>query len=539
MKFPLMAVVLSFLIVGLQPATAQERPNILLIMVDDLDDSIEGFSSQPVAITPNINRLREKGVFFTNAHANSPVCAPSRNSLFSGLYPHTTGAYNFVRWNDNDTLAQSTELVQHFRSQGYVTIGTGKVHHGGGGRTGSWSTIDGERQFQAHHDPGPWPWDGDPDTDRTIHPDMAYLFDHTDGLNTQARLTGSSSRFLSFGALSNVPRYPASEETGVPGYTGWRRRGGSPFRYVSDTDRDLMPDEQKAQYVVEALARDYDRPFFIAVGFNRPHEPLYVPDEYLDRYPLEGIQLPPMLANDWDDLDMIPETSRGYAFDRFEMYWRAGGEALLRQFIQAYLASVSIVDDQVGAILDALEQSPYADNTIVMFVSDHGYHLGEKGAVYKATLWDEATRVPFIIVAPGVAQQGGVSNHPVTLVDIYPTLIELAGLNHAESPAQSLDGHSVRPFLVDPDDGEWGGPAYALSTIYGSDNQSSQDWTDHNFSLRGERWRYTRYSNGGEELYDMQADPHAWRNLAGTDEYSDVLAQFRAQLLSILERDDG
>lgn len=508
------------------------QPNIVLIMVDDLSDAVYGLGASPAAVTPNLERLSNRGVLFTNAHANSPVCAPSRNSMLSGLYPHTTGAYNFRSWSESDMLSGATSLFRHFKDHGYITIGTGKIHHRRGGHNDDWAVIDGDRQYVSNHDAGPWPWDGDPDESRTIHPDQAFLLDHVDDLKSRGRMRGGSSRFLSFGTLSNVPVYPANEEKGFPGYEGWRNIDGSAFRWENDEDRDRLPDERKTDYAVEALKQDFDGPFFLTVGFNRPHEPLYVPDEYLARFPIEDVKLPPLLDSDWDDIQGIPDSSRGYAFDRYTMYMRAGGTELLRSFVQHYLASVSLIDDQVGRILDAVEATGKADNTIIVFVSDHGYHLGEKGAVYKATMWQEATRVPLIVSAPGVSQPGGVSHQPVSLIDIYPTLADLAGLPvdpHLSLNDSGLDGFSLRPLLMDPEGG-WNGPDQVVSTIYGDQNQSSESPKDHNFTLIGERWKYILYTNDFEELYDLETDPEQWVNLADDPEQQDRILTMRREL---------
>ena len=312
LAFPFLALALPASAAAQTEMAQGERPNVLFIITDDLSDAIEPLDSVPTSATPAMTRLSRMGVTFTNAHANSPVCAPSRNSMFSGYHPRTTGAYNFRQWRESTFLSGTISMFRHFREAGYTTMGTGKIHHHTGAHRDDWSMIDGERQYESNFDAGPWPWNGDPDNGRTIHPSMAFLLDHVDGLSSERRMRGSSSRSLSFGRLSDVPSY--APENGLPGYTGWRYQNGNPFRYVSADDRDLMPDEKKTQFALRALQRDYDAPFMLAVGFNRPHEPLYVPDEYFDRFPLDSIELPPILASDWDDLGMIPDTSRGYAF---------------------------------------------------------------------------------------------------------------------------------------------------------------------------------------------------------------------------------
>ena len=253
-----------------------------------------------------------------------------------------------------------------------------------------------------------------------------------------------------------------------------------------------MPDRRVADWAAQKLAEEHDRPFFLAAGFWRPHVPMYAPEPWFDLHPREEVLLPEVLAGDRDDLpDYAKALTIGLPAPRHE--WLVENDQW-RHAVQAYLASTSFVDACVGRVLDALAASPYADDTIVVLLSDHGFHLGEKQRWAKRSLWETSTRVPLVIAAPGRAP--GVSSRPVGLVDVYPTLLELAGL----APGEALDGHSLAPLLDDPA-AAW--PHVAITT-FGPGNHS----------VRTSRWRYTRYADGSEELYDHDVDPQEWRNLA-------------------------
>ena len=258
-----------------------------------------------------------------------------------------------------------------------------------------------------------------------------------------------------------------------------------------------------------------------------------MPQLYFDRFPLADIELPPYRADDLDDAPEIVRDLFEYGFERFEMVRAAGGVELWKRWIQAYLACVSFVDDQVGVLLDALEESEVADNTIVVFTGDNGYHMGEKDTLFKGTLWEESTRVPLIVSAPGVGPVGATCERAVSLVHLYPTLADLCGLPlspNAHSGGLPLDGTSLASLLRDPQSA-WDGPAVAVSTYatkasaiarYGAEIGESQ------FSVRGDRWRYTRYGDGSVELFDHEQDPNEWENRAGDEETAVEQAAMKA-----------
>ncbi|MDO8539951.1 MAG: sulfatase [Opitutaceae bacterium] len=267
-------------------------------------------------------------------------------------------------------------------------------------------------------------------------------------------------------------------------------------------DEDIM-DWQTVNYCIDRLSRKAEQPFFVACGLHKPHLPFTVPRKYYDLFPLETIQLPPYKK---DDLADIPPAGVKMAKPTGDhaQFVRDGN---WKNAIQSYLATVAYTDMNVGRLLDAFEKSPNRDNTIIVFWGDHGWSFGEKDHWRKFALWEEPTRAPFIVVAPGVTKGGGISTRPVDFMSIYPTLCELAGL----PVPKHVEGDSILPLLRNPK-AAWDRPAI---TTHGYQNHA----------VRTEQWRYIRYADGGEELYDETKDPYEWTNLAGKPEYAATKAQ--------------
>jgi len=516
----------------------KRRPNILFIICDDLNDAITGFGGHPQAKTPNLDRLAKRGVRFTNAQNNSPVCGPSRASFLTGLYPHTTGyfGYNFHKnhWRYNPTLARSVTFLDYFRENGYKVMGTGKIFHN---NQEEWSAWD---AFGAKPSWGPFPWDGTPDTayshgqlaemdNAVVHQDFTFLH---------------GAKGDMFGTLSNVPKIPQNPEKGIPGYKGWRLYH-KPFRYVNDDDRDLMPDELNARWASKRLGESHDRPFLMCVGMNRPHRPEFAPQKYFDMFPLGKVELAPVKEDDLADcakvLTQPPAQVSLYGHRRYQKYMKNGGEKLLKRWTQAYLANVAFVDDQIGKVLDAMEKSPYADNTYVLFTSDHGYHMGEKLYLFKNSVWEESCRVPFIVAGPGV-KKDAVCDHPISLVDLYPTFIDLCHINKATNRSlnqQPLDGFSIKPFLNDPKNRRWEGPDAALTAVMSRDRLGLGEPGDlerQHYSLRTKRYRYVYCNSGEEELYDHAEDPYEWNNLVFDAKFDELREQLNKKLMQMLKK---
>ncbi len=281
-----------------------------------------------------------------------------------------------------------------------------------------------------------------------------------------------------------------------------RSIGGIKFGIMEGGD-DGVPDTQIADYGIAELAKQHGKPFFLTLGFHKPHMPWNVPRKYYDLHPLDKIELPPVKEGDLNDLPAAGVKMAGAAGDHAKVL--ASGR--WKEAVQAYLAAISYLDGQVGRVLDALEKSPHKTTTIICLWGDHGWHLGEKEHWRKFALWEEATRAPFIWVVPGVTKPGGVCARTVDFMSIYPTLCDLAGI----AKPSYVEGHNIRPLLADPG-AAWTQPAI---TTFGQNNHA----------VRTERWRYIRYHDGGEELYDHDADPYEWTNLAAKPEHAPLKAE--------------
>jgi arylsulfatase A-like enzyme len=453
-------VVLPILGVPLTASAQDERPDILFIALDDLNDWVGYLGGHPQTKTPNIDRLAARGLAFTNAHSPSALCNPSRTALLTGLRPATTGIYgNVPDWRGAEIFKSIATLPRHFRDNGYRTYGAGKIFH---------AHTFGATGFTGYNDTTAW---------HAFYPSLDRQLPDEVGPPTRPANGNTAARTFDWSAVV--------------------------------TDDAAMGDGQVVTWIERQIRAETGSPRFIAAGIYRPHLPWYVPQKYFDLHPLDVIELPPHRA---DDLDDVPEIARPGEFGGVEAHEWITGANRWAEGVQAYLASVSFADAMVGRLLDALDASGRADNTIIVLWGDHGYHLGEKGRWHKSTLWEESTHVPLIIVAPGVTTPGSRTTRPVSLMDLYPTLAELAGL---ETPAH-VEGRSLVPLLEDPDR-VWDFPAL---TTYGYNNHA----------VRTERYRYIRYADGSEELYDHESDPNEWTNLAGEREYAALKAQLRRVL---------
>lgn len=438
---------------------AQERPDILFISVDDLNDWVGVLGGHPQALTPNMDALADRGILFTNAHSPAALCNPARTSVMLGLQPSTSGIYgNYPSWMEIEHLAVLPNLPRFLRENGYETYGAGKLFHG---HTFSPSG------YLGYNDPSAWD---------------AYYPSLTRQIPDEIRphVTPANGNPLS-------PNFDWSAVV---------------------ADDSAMGDGQVAAWAEERIGAADDGPRFVAAGIYRPHLPWYVPQGYLDMYPLEDIVLPEVPPDDLDDVPLIGQQFQaGTSMAPMELHQWVTDKAKWKEGVQAYLASITFADAMVGRLLDALERTERADSTIIVLWSDHGWHLGEKHRWRKQTLWEEATRVPLIIVAPGVTTPGTRSARTVSLVDIYPTLAELTSI----AAPDNLDGVSLKPLLEDPD------MAWDRAAL------STNEFGNH--AVRSERYRYIRYYNGNEELYDHEADPGEWANLATDPAYDEIKAE--------------
>lgn len=500
------------LIAGPSPQTA--KPNVLFVYADDLNT--EGVHDLAPSITPNLDRLRKESVSFSNALCAVPLCGPSRACILTGLRASTTGWYGFGQnpeigkgwkdWSERPVIKDAVKLPQHFAQNGYQVYGTGKIAH-------------------------------------AYHKD-AWLFDNVDGKNRYAfspvtqgpTPKGGKKPSFTPEPIRTVGRWfaPLSQ---VPEGGWWVFN--TPFRYVNEEDRDLMSDEKSANFAVDVLKESHDKPFFLAVGFCKPHEPLVAPQKYFDLMKKVDFKMPPYLPNDLADCAKILHGNT--LNERVFKAIQESGEGYYKEYVRAYLACVAFMDDQLGKVLDALQKSPYADNTIIVFCGDNGFHLGEKDMCEKTTPWAESTRIPLVIHVPGMKDGGDVCKHPVSLVDLYPTLIDYCRLPKNPNEKGSgipLDGFSLRPFLENPLQSKWDGPDVAVSAVMGRPTaEQKQDCMvpakkeDQHFTACADRYLYILCSDGEEELYDHEADPHEWTNLASNPEYNSIKANLKTSLL--------
>lgn len=459
-------------------AEGEAKPNVLFIAIDDLNDWVGCMGGNPQAITPNIDRLAASGVKFVNAHCDSPACGPSRAALLTGIRPNRSGAYtnNHKIIMRSPVLRAATLLPQLFRENGYHVAGTGKIHHERWleyiGVADAWDEYWPSKKDGIPYSPWPRHEDGSP------HPMRGGPRDEVD------------LRFKDF---------------------DW---------YPLTCDLSEMAEVKSAGWIRQQLQQPHDKPFFLACGFQKPHVPWYVPKQFFKLHPLDEIQLPEIKEGDLSD---IPPIAAAHAWCHNGLHKFIKDNGLWKEAIQGYLAASSYSDYCVGLVLDALEESPYRDNTIVVLWSDHGFHLGEKHKWQKFSLWNEATRCLLMWKVPGLTAPEGSTSVPANLSDMYPTLMELCGLSQ---PKQKLDGMSLVPFLKDP-----------------SKKSKRPALTAHFYkcySLRTETWRYSQYEDGSEELYDESRDPMEWTNLAQNPEVASVKESLKkwlpAESVPALER---
>ena len=429
-------------------------PNVLLIAIDDMNDWIGCLHGHPGSHTPNIDGLAKRGTLFANAHCQAPICNPSRTSIMYGLRPSSTGVYmNTPKPYSIPAMNAHTTLPRWFAKHGYHTMTTGKIYHGSGLPAGDFDQV-GPRPGQRFK------------TDKRIRTDLP---------------------------------------NGIAGLWDF-----GPQEYEDSK----FPDHIDTTWAIEQLEKDHAQPFFLAIGFYRPHVPWYAPHRIFKDFSIENIVLPPVKDDDRDDIPPVAfEVSHvssppPHAWFVEHNAWKSA--------IQSYLSCIHWTDEQVGRLLAALNHSKYATNTIVVLYSDHGFHLGEKQRWVKFSLWERSTHVPFILYIPG--QSGGKTvQKPTELLSVYPTLVELCGL----PPNDTVEGRSLTPLLENPD-ADW---PYPAMTTHGFKNHA----------LRSERYRYIRYYDGSEELYDMQMDPNEWENLAGERRlptHQNIIDQFISYLPS-------
>ena len=471
----LAAATAAFTLVTGNRARGERAPNLLVICVDDLNHWVGHLGAPQRAITPWIDSLAARGTSFSHAYCPAPYCNASRMAVFSGMLPMSTGIYkDEPYWQRTQRPPTFFELA---RQHHYFLYGAGKVFHG------RYDYPTAQTQGQSHAQwldlqNRPALWDGY----QPLAPEPLAQPFPSHGLATAQDGQPWSAQF-DWGVLT-----PEQERQ--------------------------HPDVVTAQAVAAFLRQPTREPFLCVAGFYKPHLPWYAPQRWLDRYPLDQLVMPTVDARDLND---VPPLARQWALNPADQQTLEARQ-FTRQAVQAYKASISFADEQIGTVLQTLWTSPLRDNTIVALWSDNGFHLGEKLHWRKFTLWEEATRVPMIISAPQRGAYRSVVPSPVSVIDLFPTLFAMAGL----PVPMGIDGQSLLPLMRS---GDPGAAAPALMS-----------WGEGNHSIRQHHWRYTRYSDQTEELYDLEADPLEHRNLAADPASAATLAQMRQTLQRLVRR---
>jgi len=450
---------------------AQEKKlNVLFVASDDLNTDLSSYG-HPLVKSPNLDRLARQGIQFDQAYCNYPVCNPSRASLMTGLYPDQTQ----VRSNGGNfrkTIPSVKTLPQMFRDNGYFAARVGKIYHYGVPTQIGQSGVD---------DPASW--------DQVVNP--------------RGRDKDEEAQIYSIDPVTH----------NLGGTLSWMAQDG--------TDEE-QTDGKGATAAIKLMEEHKDDPFFIAMGFYRPHTPYVAPRKYFQMYPLHMVRLPVEPLDDLVDLPYAAWVDRPY-----QLYL---SEEKKRQAIQAYWASITFMDAQLGRIMDALERLGLAENTVIVFWSDHGYHMGEHKLWQKTTLFENSARVPLMISSPKHRKTAGISTKSLAeLVDVYPTLADLCGL----TPPAHLAGKSLVPILNDPTQAV---RQTALTTFDTTDRVHRDKPRRPNaigYTIRTERWRYTEWgpdAKYGAELYDHWNDPKEYDNLALAPSEQGTVAEMKVLL---------
>lgn len=470
---------LVFILVAPATSLTLAQSNVLFISVDDMNDWVGFLAGHPQVKTPNMDRLAKRGVIFTNAHCAAPLCGPSRAAIYSGKQPFYTGVYN----NQQQIRKLHPEIVllpQYFHSHGYRTLGTGKLMH---------------RKFADLYD-------------ETYFTEQRWSPYRNKEPQTRRKKANGKPPQLAMRSLNGMPNDRQRLQPGPFSSFDWG---------AVDVQDNEMGDGKVTNWAAKKLGSNPadSQPCFLAVGFYRPHIPLYAPRKYFDLYPVSKTIVPEVPTDDLGDVGSTA-IELAHSIQTAGLHSSVLKHKQWKDAVAAYLACISFVDAQIGKLLDALDDGPHTENTVVVLWSDHGWHLGEKEHWGKTTAWERATRVPLVIVPPkSQADQyttGSRCEEPVGLIDLYPTLIEMCDLQ----PNPELDGVSLVSQLAHP----------SIRT----DRVVITTVDKGIYSARDRRWRLIRYADGSEELYDHENDPHEWKNLTADEAYADVKARLARSL---------
>ncbi|NQU52774.1 MAG: sulfatase [Bacteroidetes bacterium] len=448
---------------GVNSKEKSNHPNVIMISVDDMNDWVSCLNDYQIVKTPNLDRLAEMGTLFTNAYCAAPLCNPSRTAIFTGMSPARTGIVNNARDKTSAWKLRWPELNTMplwFKKNGYTVVGGGKTYH--------------ETVPELFNPPHQW------DEYFPLEIEKFKQKPHVEKLGITDREW-----------FSDMPSHPN-------GSWDW-----GPF-FCEDFD---MGDGKTTKWAMDFLQQKHNKPFFLALGLFHPHLPFYAPKKYFDALPLDSVKLPE--APDWDLNDLLAGAKKIMRAGNDKGFKMVAESGELKNAIRAYLASIAYVDALVGYLLETLENSEYGKNTVVVFWSDHGYQFGEKERFAKRSLWRRSSRVLFTVKAPGITKPEMICEQPVSLLDIYPTLLELCNL---PQPGHELDGISLIPQLEDNEKKRR--PAVITHEI-------------GNNSVCDEHWTYIQYKEGGEELYDRDVDLNEWKNLAKDSKYKGVISELK------------
>lgn len=469
MRLPMSLTCCLFVGLWLAPLQAEPPKNVLFIVSDDLNNRL-GCYGDPLAISPNIDRLAARGTRFDRAYCTFPLCGPSRNSILTGLYPNSTGIYNNGQIF-RQTIPKQASLPHALRRAGYFAGRIGKMYH---------YNVPSSVGTNGHDDSASWEMELNPAG--------------VDRLLEEPKIT-----------------------TLVP-----NQFGGTLSWYASPAPTSQHTDAMQAKdavWVLERFAKERDKPFFLGLGFFRPHTPYVAPRKYFDLHDPKKFTLVSDVEEDRKDIPR-PGLASGKK-EQDEM-----SDAQRREALQAYYASVTFMDEQVGVVVDAVDRLGLSDSTMIIFTSDHGYHLGEHGLWQKMSLFEESTRVPLIIAAPGQSKPGTSVRVPVSQVDIAPTALEWS---RATGP-NNLQGQSLAPMLRDP---SVQGRGWALTQV----SRGGQNDPFFGYSIRTPRYRYTEWGEGsrGRELYDHDHDPGERTNLAESADHQSIAHELQSKLREAIQ----
>ncbi len=440
-----------------------KKKNILFIAVDDMNNDL-GCYGHPVVKSPNIDRLASQGITFANAYCQFPLSSPSRSSILTGYRPDKTRVFDLT-YHFRQDLPDITTMPQLFKNNGWYVARVGKMYHYGNPGDIGTNGLDDKISWSERYNPA-----------------------------------GRDKTTLELDIINYTPK----------------RGLGSAMAYLNDkTGTDIEHTDGKvATEAIKLMEQHKDEPFFIAAGFYKPHTPWITPGKYFDMYRPEQMKLPEISAETPGRYPKLALAST----NPWPYFGITSDQAL--ECVLAYYAAISFVDAQIGRLLDAVRSLGLEDNTIIVFWSDHGYHLGEHGLWFKQSCFEESAKVPLIISVPGSKKAGRTCSRTVELVDVYPTLAELTGL----TPPSDLDGNSLVRLLKNPS-AKWAHPAYT--------QVQRQNTPGH--SVRTEKWRYTEWGFGkeGSELYNEISDPHELRNLAGDPAYAGIVKDMKALLKKV------